>query len=72
MKRLYHLAKLLCRLRVESDVTKLPEPASGPQCWTVYSREDLHTYESVDRNMLYADGATKLANVEGPNGLICQ
>lgn len=27
---------------------------------------------SVDRNMVYADGAIKLANVEGPNGLICQ
>ena len=26
----------------------------------------------VDRNMVYADGAIKLANVEGPNGLICQ
>jgi len=25
-----------------------------------------------DRNMLYAGGAIKLANIEGPNGLICQ
>jgi hypothetical protein len=27
--------------------------------------------KSLDRNMLYADGAFKLAHVEGPNGLTC-
>ncbi len=27
--------------------------------------------ERPDRNMLYAGGAIKLANIEGPNGLIC-
>ncbi len=26
---------------------------------------------SLDRNMFYADGAFKLAHVEGPNGLPC-
>ena len=26
---------------------------------------------SLDRNMLYADGAFKLAHVEGPNVLTC-
>jgi cation-transporting P-type ATPase E len=29
------------------------------------------TMQRLDRNMLYTDGAIKLANVEGPNGLIC-
>ncbi len=36
-------------VEVEPDGTKLPEPAGDPQCWTVYSREDLHDYDTKRR-----------------------
>ena len=44
--------------------------SGGWQCPPGESAAQVHG--SVDRNMVYADGAIKLANVEGPNGLICQ